>query len=68
MDQGKQKACALVFQEVRRYMPSCHVQPQPVVQYFVVLPVTSVAIDRGADSKQNELLGWKASARNPKHL
>jgi hypothetical protein len=27
-----------------------------------------VTIDKSADSKQNELQGWKASARNPKHL
>jgi hypothetical protein len=28
----------------------------------------AVTIDKGADSKQNELQGWKARARNLKHL
>jgi hypothetical protein len=28
----------------------------------------AVTIDKGADSKENELSGWKASARNQKHL
>jgi hypothetical protein len=29
---------------------------------------TAVTIEKGADSKQNELYGWKASSRNLKHL
>jgi hypothetical protein len=33
-----------------------------------VVSLKAATIDKGADRKQNELLGWKASAKNLEHL
>jgi hypothetical protein len=40
---------------------AAHARTRPAV-------ATAVTIDKGADSKQKELYGWKASSRNLKHL